>query len=391
LTSLFYNEVRCLKRLKHPNIIKLKGFSEKATAEKPSGNNVEVMYMALDYAENGEIFDYISETGRFGERVARFYYHQLISALEYMHERGYYHRDIKPENILLDEEFNLKLADFGFTTKSETSQSRKGTFGYMAPEVLAKNEYQCYQADLFASAIILFILLSQHPPFVRAEEEDRYYRKIIAGNWDKFWRIYHDEPFSEDFKDLFMQMVDPDPDVRPTLQEIKDHPWFNGPVATHEEIKTEFLKRQAQLLLTRQKGLNRVKRTKFEPSEDDDNADAETLPSEKDILKAQKEVRKKEVKKKYTRFFDVKDGDELIDAVIEMAEKNNYSYEKSKDFFRVILTINNSDGNANITVNVLKSPDDNNRCLEFVFTDGDKSVFSEAFYKCKKFCKRKFC
>jgi serine/threonine protein kinase len=68
----------------------------------------------LELASGGELFDYISQTGEFSEDVARYFFHQLIEALDYMNEKGISHRDLKPENVLMSGDFQLKIADFGF-------------------------------------------------------------------------------------------------------------------------------------------------------------------------------------------------------------------------------------------------------------------------------------
>ena len=73
--------------------------------------------MVFEYCENGELFSYLKQAGRFPEDISRFYFHQLISAIEYMHNEGYAHRDIKLCNIVLDKEFDLKLCDFGFAVE----------------------------------------------------------------------------------------------------------------------------------------------------------------------------------------------------------------------------------------------------------------------------------
>lgn len=72
----------------------------------------------MEYMSGGEVYDWIQKTGKFNEDEARFMFSQLINALEYMHGKGIYHRDIKPSNLLIDSELNLKVIDFGFSTKN---------------------------------------------------------------------------------------------------------------------------------------------------------------------------------------------------------------------------------------------------------------------------------
>jgi serine/threonine protein kinase len=74
------------------------------------------MAIVMEYAGGGELFEYVANTGRFTEPVARTYFHQMVEALEYIHNQGIAHRDMKPENLLFSEDFILKVADFGFST-----------------------------------------------------------------------------------------------------------------------------------------------------------------------------------------------------------------------------------------------------------------------------------
>ena len=185
--SLFRAEVDALKELDHEHVCKLVGHSDKEVVTNVYGNDVKISYIAMEYVQNGELFDYIAETTQFNEQEARYYFKQIIETLEYLHSEGYAHRDIKPENLLLDEKFDLKFADFGFATKNEVSDTRRGTTGYMSPEVLGGYEYNCRQADLFSAAIILFIMIAQHCPFVKASKDDKYYKKLFANKIEDFW------------------------------------------------------------------------------------------------------------------------------------------------------------------------------------------------------------
>mmetsp|Transcript_23593 Transcript_23593/g.20954 ORF Transcript_23593/g.20954 Transcript_23593/m.20954 type:complete len:94 (+) Transcript_23593:363-644(+) len=91
--------------------------------------------------------------------MSRFLFHQLIEGLDYIHQKGIYHKDIKPENLM----FN-----FGFAITSEVTASRKGTCQYMLPEIFKNREYYSSQADIFATGVVLFNIMTQHPPFITA-------------------------------------------------------------------------------------------------------------------------------------------------------------------------------------------------------------------------------
>lgn len=166
-----------------------------------------------------------------------------------MHSKGIYHRDIKPENILLDSDFNIKLADFGFATHDTSSNSRYGTEGYMSPELMLNKEYNPWAADLFASAIVLFIMKTGHPPFLTATAADPYFKLLAANRSSKFWYEYskvHEEDlgfFGDDFMDLLTGMFQYNPKQRYSMAEIMTHPWVQGETATLEEIKVEFTRR----------------------------------------------------------------------------------------------------------------------------------------------------
>lgn len=139
--EMFLNEVKALSKIDHPNILKLVDYSDKHTVVTKSDKVVNINLIVLEYAENGELFKYIAETGSFAESTARYYFKQLLSAITHMNKIGFSHGDIKPENIMLDKEFNIKLADFGFATTSKIGSSQFGTVSYMAPEKLSNLPY----------------------------------------------------------------------------------------------------------------------------------------------------------------------------------------------------------------------------------------------------------
>lgn len=251
------NEIETLSKINHPHIVNLIEFLPNVDYVKKNGTVKKVTAIVLELAPGGEIFEFLFRTGRFSEEVSRFFFHNLIESLEYVHGQGYSHRDLKPENLLFGENFVLKVADFGFSTMICGRDGKGflhtylGTKGYMAPEIVAKNPYNGVSVDLFAAGVILFIMFTGIPPFPEAQPNDPYYKMIVANKLDIFWMAHsRSKPagfFSLEFKDLISAMFSYDPAKRPTIEQIKSHPWYNGPVPTEEAVRLEMSQRFAKV------------------------------------------------------------------------------------------------------------------------------------------------
>jgi serine/threonine protein kinase len=255
--NLLMTEVETMAKLSHPNIVNMYEYSKDAFVEKEDGTKYPVVCIALELAEGGELFDYVALGGAFSERTCRYYFRQLLSGLDYVHQKGVSHRDLKPENLLFDKDFNLKIADFGFAAPvagrdgSGYLKTKLGTESYMSPEIHARRPYVGPSVDLFAAAIILFIMFTQHPPFTRAEPTDPFYRLICANRADLFWKAHSkNKPngaayFSEEFKNLITGLLQFDPATRPQMADVLKHPWVNmEDCATLEEIQVDFANRK---------------------------------------------------------------------------------------------------------------------------------------------------
>lgn len=257
------HELGIMSKLHHENLVNLIDVRENSTYKKKSGEmytwklfSLQCFAIIIEYAGGGELFDFIALGGRFSPNVARTYFYQFMNGLNYMHEKGYAHRDIKPENLLLTSDFVLKIADFGFATllegkdKSGVLHTKLGTDGYMAPEVQKKN-YIGTQADIFSSGVILFIMYTASPPFEKSVPEDPYYRLIKDRNFTTFWNFHSKRRpagfFTDDFKDLINKMLSYDPQERPTMLEVAEHPWVKGPVLTLDQMKDEFTLRKKKI------------------------------------------------------------------------------------------------------------------------------------------------
>lgn len=161
----------------------------------------------------------------------------MIAAIKYLTEVGVSHRDLKPENILFDEQFNLKVSDFGLSRDAKGNQgdfkltSRVGTEGYKPPEMETGN-YTGIQADIFGAGVILFIMFNGTPPFLSTKKHDRIYKLITDKNYQKFWTLHEkNKPpgyFPDPFKRLMNSFFSADPDRRPTFETLENDEWMRG-------------------------------------------------------------------------------------------------------------------------------------------------------------------
>ncbi|CAK9157456.1 unnamed protein product [Ilex paraguariensis] len=217
MTEQVKREISVMKKVNHPNIVRI--YEVMATKSK--------IYIAMEYARGGELFTKISK-GHLREDVARNYFRQLISAVDFCHSRGVFHRDLKPENLLLDEEGNLKVTDFGLSASSDDSDQSKqdrlfhtacGTPAYVAPEVIGNRGYEGAKADLWSCGVILFVLLAGYLPF-QDENIMIMYRKIHKGKFKcPPW-------FSPESRRILTRMLDPNPSTRITISKLVETAWF---------------------------------------------------------------------------------------------------------------------------------------------------------------------
>ncbi|XP_057969773.1 CBL-interacting serine/threonine-protein kinase 6 [Malania oleifera] len=207
-------EIAVMKMVEHPNIVEL----HEVMASKSK------IYFAMELVRGGELFSKVAK-GRLREDVARIYFQQLISAIDFCHSRGVYHRDLKPENLLLDEDGNLKVTDFGLSAFSEHLKpdgllhTTCGTPAYVAPEVIGKKGYDGAKADLWSCGVILYVLLAGFLPF-QDDNLVAMYRKIYRGDFKcPPW-------FSSDSRKLVTRLLDPNPNTRITIAKITESSWF---------------------------------------------------------------------------------------------------------------------------------------------------------------------
>ncbi|GMI81516.1 CBL-interacting protein kinase 25, SNF1-RELATED PROTEIN KINASE 3.25 [Hibiscus trionum] len=207
-------EISVMRLVRHPNVVELKEVM--ATKTK--------IFFVMEYVRGGELFAKVFK-GKLKEDAARKYFQQLISAVDFCHSRGVSHRDLKPENLLLDENEDLKISDFGLSALPEQLRNdgllhtQCGTPAYVAPEVLRKKGYDGSKADIWSCGVILYVLLAGFLPF-QDENIMKMYRKVFKAEFEcPPW-------FSTESKRLISKLLVPDPEKRITIPAISRVPWF---------------------------------------------------------------------------------------------------------------------------------------------------------------------
>ena len=187
----------------------------------------EDYYIIMEYCKLGELFDYIVKYKRLEEDESANFFYQLINGVEYIHSQGIAHRDLKPENLLLTEDKTLKIIDFGLSHEFEEEEFLKtkcGSPSYAAPEIISKPIYNGFKIDIWCCGIILYAMLCGYLPFDGDDDTENNNVKL-------FQNILECEPELPDFlsnisKNLIMRILNPDPDKRITIEQIKKHPFY---------------------------------------------------------------------------------------------------------------------------------------------------------------------
>uniref|UniRef100_A0A8C9FQ60 Microtubule affinity regulating kinase 2 n=1 Tax=Pavo cristatus TaxID=9049 RepID=A0A8C9FQ60_PAVCR len=183
----------------------------------------KTLYLVMEYASGGEVFDYLVAHGRMKEKEARAKFRQIVSAVQYCHQKFIVHRDLKAENLLLDADMNIKIADFGFSNEF-TFGNKLDTFcgspPYAAPELFQGKKYDGPEVDVWSLGVILYTLVSGSLPF-DGQNLKELRERVLRGKY----RI----PFymSTDCENLLKKFLILNPTKRGTLEQIMKDRWMN--------------------------------------------------------------------------------------------------------------------------------------------------------------------
>uniref|UniRef100_A0A1I8IG50 non-specific serine/threonine protein kinase n=2 Tax=Macrostomum lignano TaxID=282301 RepID=A0A1I8IG50_9PLAT len=200
----------------------------------------KTMYLVMEYASGGEVFDYLVAHGRMKEKEARVKFRQIVSAVQYCHQKRIVHRDLKAENLLLDADMNIKIADFGFSNEYNIGQKLNtfcGSPPYAAPELFQGKKYEGPEVDVWSLGVILYTLVSGSLPF-DGQNLKELRERVLRGKY----RI----PFymSTDCETLLKRMLVLNPLKRHSLETLMRDRWMNvgyedAPLAPYKEAKPD--------------------------------------------------------------------------------------------------------------------------------------------------------
>ncbi|KAK3912546.1 SNF-related serine/threonine-protein kinase [Frankliniella fusca] len=210
-----YQEVRCMKLVQHPNVVRLYEVIDTNTK----------LYLILELGDGGDLYDYIMRhEGRgLDEETARNYFRQIVRAIDYCHRLHVVHRDLKPENVVFFETLGIvKLTDFGFSNRfcpGQKLETSCGSLAYSAPEILLGDSYDAPAVDVWSLGVILYMLVCGQAPFQEANDSETLTMIMDC----KYTIPFH---VSDNCKRLIARMLVREPDKRATLEEISHDAWL---------------------------------------------------------------------------------------------------------------------------------------------------------------------
>jgi len=237
-----YFEAEIMQQLKHKNILKLQHITE---------DDINI-YIIMEYAKHGDLLQYLHTRQMISENEARKLFVQLLDALDYAHQKNIVHRDIKLENILLDNDNEVIIGDWGFAEYWEPNKKIKCNLGsnfYAAPEVFLGQEITGPEADIWSLGIVLYTMITGLFPFTGSNNEE-ILDNIMKGN------IKIPSYCSKYLSGLICDMLTSEPNLRISMNEIRTHPWLklgeptmptSSPQKSNDKVlvKEKLLKRTA--------------------------------------------------------------------------------------------------------------------------------------------------
>ncbi|CAM9121158.1 unnamed protein product, partial [Heterosigma akashiwo] len=210
-------EIRIHRKLNHPHVVEFYDYFE----------DRKRVYIVLGLCPNHSMSDLMKRRKRLTELEAKYYGMQLIDALKYLHNENVIHRDLKLGNLFLDEQMGLQVGDFGLAAKVTDIHERKrticGTPNYIAPEILENRNGHSFQVDIWSFGVILYTWLVGKPPY-EAKDVKATYKRIVSN----MYTFPERANLSQEAQSIIRRMLQLNPNMRPSLEEIERHPFFSS-------------------------------------------------------------------------------------------------------------------------------------------------------------------
>jgi len=394
------------------HIVKMIEYIEDGRYSWSNGSRYLGPAIVMELASNGDLYEYIAKNGPFPETLARTFFRQLITALEFCHNRNYAHRNLKADNLLLDKDYILRVGDLGCATPMKTPENPEGLFtgtrgtaGYRAPEMSSGEPYDGRLVDVYASGVLLFIMMSGSPPYQGEEIQDKepWFKCLVKKQYETFWKLHSRNKlpgfYSEDFKNLIQSMIALNPAERVSLAGIKDHPWYKGPIQEQRTVKEVFLeaKRREEERLNRQRENQRkrarpprnepfnegdysfyIKHMNEELTEDMLTAIDSELEQKYSMNnpRAANQYEKDAPYQPLTEMFVVIEIHDLFRYMVRIADKKLMNFLVSKDEYKIEGIYLGDSQRFELTIEILKVDEEMN-CIRFQRKSGEAFAFYE--------------
>ncbi|KAJ1967916.1 Calmodulin-dependent protein kinase cmk2 [Dimargaris xerosporica] len=249
--TLVEKEMDVMRDLHHPNIVEFLDYFESR----------ERYYLVFSLATGGELFERITQRGRFSEQDAVREIRTVFQAVEYLHEHNVVHRDLKPENLLYRDksaDSPLVIADFGIAKtmadEDDVLTTVCGSYGYVAPEIMRRRGYG-KPVDIWSLGVITFTLLCGYSPYYYCETPQHMLlameRHEVVFEKRYWWGV------SEGAKDFIRALLHPDPAKRPTAAEALRMPWLSGTTALDNDLLPDVIE-QSKARSTFQRAVRKI-------------------------------------------------------------------------------------------------------------------------------------
>ncbi|CAI2361613.1 unnamed protein product [Moneuplotes crassus] len=392
------HKIAIMTGLDHPNLIKTYDYEFEADIEDSSIRNEPHCLLVSETITVTKLFEIISFTGPFSEKISRYYFHQILDAIIYLSDQGINQLDLRADNLFLDNEYNLKIGDYTQALLRDYNKTIISTDVTQAPEcsIYKENDKLSFECvNMFAIGVILFMMVVGKKPFVSSENNYSIYKTLNSIRSEKFWHKHLAE-FPEklqflslEIKELITLLLSHDPYERPSLTELTELEWYNESLPTGQEVKEEIYAKIRQL-----DDINVTIEEEFP-----DISDAQDIfyrieypyrgVYDEDIEEIEERICEAYIPefKTYTQFFSTSEINTLFEALVVYANmlSSDIYYGKSTYSCTYHRIVEESEPSSLlITVNIL-SVEDDLHCVQVIKKSGCIFHFAKEYKEITKF------